>query len=242
MKYGIYSDIHSNLTALEAVFASMAGRGVKRKVCLGDAVGYGPYPNECIRKIQQESFLCILGNHDSVALGRESSAQFNFFARNAIQWTTQQLTEESRSAMDSWPYIKEDPPFTFVHASPRSPADWTYIATLDEAVDAFDFFRQRICFIGHTHMPTIVVMEGEQEYFICDKSIHKLSTGQRALVNVGSVGQPRDGISLASWCLCDSKSLEIELIRVEYSVPTTQTAMRERGLDEFLINRLSIGK
>jgi len=242
MKYGIYSDIHSNLEALNAVFDSMSKKGVKRKICLGDAVGYGPYPNECIRRIQQESYLSILGNHDSVALGREASSQFNFFARNAIEWTAKELAEDTRKAMDSWPYIKEDPPFTFVHASPRSPAEWTYIATLDEAVDAFAFFRQRICFIGHTHMPIIVVMESDQEFFICDRPSFRLQSNQRALVNVGSVGQPRDGQPQACWCLCDSKSFEIEIIRVEYSVQKTQQAMREKGLDEFLINRLSIGK
>lgn len=242
MKYGIYSDIHSNLEALEAVLNSMELRGVNRKVCLGDVVGYGPSPNECIERVHKESYLCILGNHDSVGLGRETSHHFNLFARNAIDWTEAQMTKENKEIMDSWPYIKEVPPFTFVHASPRSPASWYYLATLDEAVDAFEFFRQKICFIGHTHMPIIVVMENEKSFYICEGPKYQLKGRERALVNVGSVGQPRDGIPTAAWCLCDDETLEVEIIRVPYNIAKTQSEMRKKGLDEFLINRLTIGK
>jgi diadenosine tetraphosphatase ApaH/serine/threonine PP2A family protein phosphatase len=136
----------------------------------------------------------------------------------------------------------DEEPLTFVHASPRSPAVWTYIATIDEAADAFSFFSQKVCFIGHTHLPVIVVMEGEQSFYALDHLNHKLLDNQRILVNVGSVGQPRDGIPWACWCLCDSETLEVEIIRVAYDVSKTQKSMRERGLDEFLVNRLALGK
>ncbi len=242
MKYGIYSDIHANLEALKAVMNSMDGRGVERKVCLGDAVGYGPFPNECIKVIEQESAVAILGNHDSVALGRESSDQFNYFAKNAIEWTREVLSPESTDTMQKWPYLVEEPPVTFVHASPRSPADWTYIATLDEAVDAFSYFQQRICFIGHTHLPVIVIMEGEQAFYVSEKLHHKLEENQRILVNVGSVGQPRDGHTAASWCYCDTETLEVEIVRVPYDLQKTQKSMTERGFDDFLITRLAMGK
>ncbi|MFC1584784.1 metallophosphoesterase family protein [Fibrobacterota bacterium] len=242
MIYGIYSDIHSNLEALRSVLESMGQHGVQRRVCLGDAVGYGPFPNECIELIQQNSEVVILGNHDSVALSRESSEQFNFFARNAINWTREVLTPESSDTMQRWPYLIDEPPLAFVHASPRSPADWTYIATLDEAVDAFHYFSQKICFIGHTHLPVIVIMRGEQSFFVSDSFHHKVSQNERLLVNVGSVGQPRDGITEASWCVCNSDTLEVEIIRVPYDVKKTQDAMRKKGIDDFLINRLALGK
>ncbi len=242
MKYGIYSDIHANLEALQTVLASMDSHGVERRVCLGDAVGYGPFPNECISLIQEVSSVTILGNHDSVALGRETSEQFNFFAKNAIEWTKSILTQSSKDTMQKWPYVLDEPPLTFVHASPRSPADWTYIATLDEAVDAFSYFSQKICFIGHTHLPVIVVMEGQQSFFVSDKLEHSLLPNQRILVNVGSVGQPRDGVPSACWCLCDSESLTVRVIRVEYDIEKTQKSMFEKGIDDFLINRLAMGK
>ncbi len=242
MKYGIYSDIHANLEALIRVLESMKDRGVERKICLGDAVGYGPFPNECSQLIQNNSAITVLGNHDSVALGRESSEHFNFFARNAIEWTRKELNEESTDIMQKWPYIINEPPLTFVHASPRSPADWTYIATLDEAVDAFSYFEQSICFIGHTHLPVLVVMDSEQSFFVSEYQYHKVEANQRILVNVGSVGQPRDGLTAACWCICDSETLEVEIIRVPYNVKITQDAMRAKGFDDFLINRLAIGK
>ena len=242
MVYGVYSDIHSNLDALQSVMDSMEQHEVDKMICLGDAVGYGPYPNECIELIQEKSSIVILGNHDSVALNRESSEQFNYFARNAIDWTKKILTSESVDTMQKWPYIVDEKPLTFVHASPRSPADWTYIATLDEAVDAFSYFSEKICFIGHTHLPVIVVMDGKQSFFVSEYYHHRILEKQRILVNVGSVGQPRDGIPEASWCLCNSDSLEVEIIRVPYNIERTQVAMRKMGIDDFLINRLLIGK
>ncbi|MBF0431928.1 MAG: metallophosphoesterase family protein [Fibrobacteria bacterium] len=242
MIYGIFSDIHSNLIALEQVLKSMDDNNVEQKICLGDAVGYGPFPNECIELIQSVSSSVILGNHDSVALGRESSYQFNFFARNAIEWTKNELSDKSIDTMQKWPYLTTEEKLTFVHASPRSPADWTYIATLDEAVDAFSYFSNRVCFIGHTHLPVIVIMEGEQSFFVSEYLEHKVLDNQRILVNVGSVGQPRDGIPTASWCLCDSSNLTVKIMRVPYDIHKTQKVMRQKGLDDFLINRLAIGK
>ena len=240
--YGIYSDIHSNLEALQSVLKSMDKYNIQEKICLGDAVGYGPYPNECIELIQESSSAVLLGNHDSVALNRESAEQFNFFARNAIEWTKRTLSSKSSDIMQKWSYLLDKSPLTFVHASPRSPADWTYIATLDDAVDAFRYFSKKICFIGHTHLPVIVVMEGEQSFYVSEHYFHQVQDNQRVLVNVGSVGQPRDGTPDASWCLCDSDTLEIKIIRVPYDFKKTQEAMKEKGLDEFLINRLAIGK
>jgi diadenosine tetraphosphatase ApaH/serine/threonine PP2A family protein phosphatase len=242
MRYGIYSDIHGNLEALQAVLESMKTLGVERRICLGDLVGYCANPNECVDIIRERSDLVILGNHDSVALGRESSENFNFYARRAIEWTRENLSKESVDFLQKLSYIEVEEELCFVHASPRSPADWYYVTSLDDAVDAFSFFRQRICFVGHTHWPVIVVMEGEQSFRICDTLSYTLEKGQRMLVNVGSVGQPRDRNPHASWTICDSKALSVEIVRVPYDIGKAQKKMRDNDFADFLVHRLSEGK
>ncbi|HNY31809.1 MAG TPA: metallophosphoesterase family protein [Fibrobacteria bacterium] len=242
MRYGIYSDIHGNLEALQAVLDSMNALGVKKRICLGDLVGYCANPNECIDLIREQSDMVILGNHDSVALGRESSENFNFYARRAIEWTRENLTPKSMEFLQKLSYMENEGELCFVHASPRSPADWYYVTSLDDAVDAFSFFRQRICFVGHTHWPVIVVMEGEQSFRICDTLSYTLEKGQRMLVNVGSVGQPRDRNPQACWAICDSDTLSVEIVRVSYDIAKAQKKMRDNDFADFLIHRLSEGR
>jgi predicted phosphodiesterase len=243
MKYGIYSDIHGNLEALQRVLESMKRLGVEKRVCLGDIVGYGPFPNECVELVAQNSDITILGNHDSVAIGRESSEGWNNYnAQKAIEWTSKVLTPASIEFFSKLPYMVSEPPLLFVHASPWSPADWKYVSSLDDAVDAFSFFTEKICFIGHTHWPIIVIMEGEQSFKVSETLSYKLETNQRILVNDGSVGQPRDRNPLASWCLCDTETMSVEIIRVAYDISKTQAAMKKSGFAEFLVNRLSEGR
>ncbi len=242
LRYGIYSDIHGNLEALQAVLKSMEDQKVERRICLGDAVGYGPYPNECVQLIRERSALALLGNHDSVALGRESAENFNLYARKAIEWTQENLAPEAREFLDGLPYTATESPLHFVHASPRSPADWFYITNFDDAVDAFSFWSERICFLGHTHIPSMVVMENSQSYWVAETSSYDWDAGQRLLINVGSVGQPRDHIPRAAWCLCDTVAQHVEIVRVEYDVAKTQERMRALGFAEFLINRLAEGR
>ncbi|MDB5051785.1 MAG: Ser/Thr protein phosphatase family protein [Fibrobacteres bacterium] len=243
MKYGIYSDIHGNLEALQRVLESMKRLGVDKKVCLGDIVGYGPFPNECVELVAENSDITILGNHDSVAIGRESSEGWNNYnAQKAIEWTSKVLTPASIDFFSKLPYMVSEPPLLFVHASPWSPADWKYVSSLDDAVDAFSFFTEKICFIGHTHWPIIVIMEGEQSFKVSETLLYTLEPNQRILVNDGSVGQPRDRNPLASWCLCDTEKLTVEIIRVAYDISKTQAAMKKSGFAEFLINRLSEGR
>jgi diadenosine tetraphosphatase ApaH/serine/threonine PP2A family protein phosphatase len=243
MKYGIYSDIHGNLEALQRVLESMKRLGVEKRVCLGDIVGYGPFPNECVELVAQNSDITILGNHDSVAIGRESSEGWNNYnAQKAIEWTSKVLTPASIDFFNKLPYMVSEPPLLFVHASPWSPADWKYVSSLDDAVDAFSFFTEKICFIGHTHWPIIVIMEGEQSFKVSETLSYTLGPDQRILVNDGSVGQPRDRNPLASWCLCDTETNSVEIIRVAYDISKTQAAMKKSGFAEFLINRLSEGR
>ncbi|MEO6095350.1 MAG: metallophosphoesterase family protein [Fibrobacteria bacterium] len=243
MKYGIYSDIHGNLEALQRVLESMKHLGVEKRVCLGDIVGYGPFPNECVELVAQNSDITILGNHDSVAIGRESAEGWNNYnAQMAIEWTSKVLTPASVEFFSKLPYMVSEAPLLFVHASPWSPADWKYVSSLDDAVDAFSFFTEKICFIGHTHWPIIVIMDGEQSFKVSESLSYKLAPNQRILVNDGSVGQPRDRNPLASWCLCDTETMNVEIIRVAYDIGKTQEAMKKNGFADFLVNRLSEGR
>lgn len=242
VKYGIFSDIHGNLEALTAVLTKMEELGVEKRVCLGDVVGYGPNPNECVDLVRKHADLTILGNHDSVALGWEASENFNFYARRAIEWTRENLTPGSQEFLKSLRYMECENDLCFVHASPHSPADWYYITDLEDAADSFSFFKERICFIGHTHFPVIVVREGEQAFRICDTYSYLPKPGERMLVNDGSVGQPRDRNSMASFAICDSDTGAVDIHRVGYPVAVTQEKMRTLGFADFLVSRLAEGR
>lgn len=242
MLYGIYSDIHSNLPALTAVFNSMDESGVEQTLCLGDLVGYGAHPNECIDLVRSHTDTVVLGNHDSVAAGMESSRHFNQYARNVIEWTAKELTPENKDYLKNLPYVVHENDCALVHASPRSPADWVYVNSLDEAADAFDFYMDRFCFIGHTHTPIIVAMDSDGNFKVVDESEYQPLETERLLVNVGSVGQPRDRNPEACYCLFQSDTGFVKHIRVPYDIAQEQEAMRNLDFPDFLINRLEEGR
>ncbi|NLB64037.1 MAG: metallophosphoesterase family protein [Fibrobacter sp.] len=241
MIYGIFSDIHANLSALEAVENSMAEHGVERRVCLGDLVGYCADVEECVQLTAKISDICVMGNHDSVAVKRESSMHFNQYARYVIEWTQQNLSESAINYLKSLAYMVEEGDICFVHASPKSPADWYYIASLDEAMDAFEFFTTKYCFVGHTHNPVIVALDDGFPQVI-EEDFYQVQGSERLLINVGSVGQPRDRDARASWCLFDSEKETIRIVRVEYDISITQKNMRKRDFPIFLIKRLAEGR
>jgi diadenosine tetraphosphatase ApaH/serine/threonine PP2A family protein phosphatase len=220
----------------------MKENGVERRVCLGDLVGYGAEPDECVRLARDNMDICLIGNHDSVGIKYESSVGFNPYAKQAIEWTQKHLSPESTSYMKSLPYIFEEGDITFVHASPLSPADWVYITDLEGALDAFDHFTGRYCFVGHTHSPVIVASRPMAIPKILDEYEYVIADTERLLVNVGSVGQPRDRDPRACWCLLDTETKCVRIIRVDYDVFQTQERMRKAGMPSFLIDRLSVGR
>ena len=242
MLYGICSDIHSNATAFKAVLESMRDNGVERKVCLGDIVGYGVDTDECVDLVRENMDFCLIGNHDSVAVKNESSEGFNPYAKQAIEWTQKHLSKESVAYIRSLPYIHEENDICFVHASPLSPADWVYVTDLEDALNAFDHFSERYCFVGHTHSPVIIASRPMAIPKILDEYEYVIANTERLLVNVGSVGQPRDRDPRACWCLLDTETKCVRLIRVEYDIRETQSRMKKQGLPSFLIDRLSVGR
>lgn len=233
MNYAIISDIHSNLEALEKALGIIDDKGVDEIICLGDIVGYGANPNECVDLVRSRCASVILGNHDAAALDISIAHDFNSIAKRALVWTAEQLTAESKSFLSSLPMIarKEDQ-ILLVHSSPEVPEAWEYIIDADDAQSAIKHFDERICFIGHTHVPGIFSPSGRA------KSVSK---DEKFLVNVGSIGQPRDGNPKLSFGLFDSHTWEFELIRSPYDMQSAAEKIYAAKLPEELGNRLLFG-
>lgn len=244
MRTAIISDIHSNIEALTAVMEDMESLDIDEIVCLGDIVGYGPNPNECIRIAQQKFNVVLLGNHDAAALDTEATRNFNINAKIAIEWTTNQLTKESKSFLKELPMSRTLGDCTYVHATPYEPRMWYYISSVEEAGFNFQFFNTRFCFIGHTHIPVIITQDRENhiDVFQNGKIEFSFDDDRSFLINVGSVGQPRDRNSNACYGLLDTEAGNFVLRRVEYDIDKCQKKMRKNKLPDFLVNRLAEGK
>ncbi|HYM52992.1 MAG TPA: metallophosphoesterase family protein [Candidatus Dormibacteraeota bacterium] len=240
MRLAVLSDIHANLAALDAVREDLPA--VDETWVLGDIVGYGPQPNEVIRALQELGARSVMGNHDGAAIGAVDVSWFNPDAAMAIEWTGAVIDDNARAYLAALPQIRRDGDLTAVHGSPRDPT-WEYVTTPGVAADNLAAFDTRLCLHGHTHVPVIFSAEdGRVEIVpaLPDAPI-QLSTG-RALVNPGSVGQPRDGNPAASYLVLDTETGTAEFRRVTYDVARTQVLMREAGLPPRLVERLSYGR
>jgi diadenosine tetraphosphatase ApaH/serine/threonine PP2A family protein phosphatase len=240
--YLIISDIHANLVALEAVIADTPT--FDELWCLGDLVGYGPNPNECIERIQDFDHISLAGNHDWAALGKLDLRSFNTDARTANLWTQEELTPTVREYLNGLPTCMERDSFCLAHASPKEPV-WEYVLDTNVAYANFAHFATQVCLVGHTHVPIIFELDEQRQR--CNTIIPPLPApvplGQsRMIVNPGSVGQPRDGDPRASYAILDTESMTWEFRRVAYPIEITQERMRARGLPRRLIERLGMGR
>ena len=243
MRYLIISDIHANFVAFETV---LDDAGEFDKVwCLGDLVGYGPAPNECIEKLQSFDHLCVAGNHDWAVLGRLALEDFNPDAQESCRWTQAQLTPDNREYLDGLPTTLIEEGFTLVHGSPRQPV-WEYVLYPSVASPNFNHFGTQFCLVGHTHVPIIFQLTIQEFGEYCELVQPSLNVPMpldkdRLIINPGSVGQPRDSDSRASYAILDMEHLTIEYRRVPYSIKKTQQRMKEAKLPERLIERLAFG-
>jgi diadenosine tetraphosphatase ApaH/serine/threonine PP2A family protein phosphatase len=242
VRYLIISDIHGNLGALEAVLADAPA--FDTIWCLGDLVGYGPNPNECVERVQDFPLLSLAGNHDWAALGKLDLRSFNADAREANAWTQSELTSAVREFLIGLPTHTQRDDVYMAHASPREPL-WEYILDANLAYANFAHFSTPICLVGHTHIP--LVFELDEQRKRCRTSIPPfpapLTLGSsRMIINPGSVGQPRDGDPRASYAILDEEDTSWEFRRVAYPVEITQERMRARGLPRRLIERLELGR
>ncbi|PIU45158.1 MAG: hypothetical protein COS95_05285 [Ignavibacteriales bacterium CG07_land_8_20_14_0_80_59_12] len=233
MPIAILSDIHSNLEALQEAMIYIEHAGVDEVVCLGDIVGYGPDPNECVDIIKSACSRVVKGNHDAAACGQLSLGCLNRPGRAAMEWTQETLTRENREYLASLPLIEKNGGTTFVHASPLKPEEWTYIDSPYEAAPAFEAFDTPVCTIGHTHVPGILSE---------DLATLVLKEGLRCLINVGSVGQPRDGNPRLSFGLLDVAKWKYENIRIDYKIGDVAKRIVERRLPGILAERLYDGR
>lgn len=257
MRVLVLSDIHGNLAALESVLGAAAGR-YDVIWCLGDIIGYGPRPNECVSIIREQTTICVMGNHDWAGLGRPGIdvESFNPQAKQAVLWTQKQLSEDTRAFLNELPvHPIHAPDYAYclvTHASPREPV-WEYVTTPSIAMENFALFHEQICLVGHTHKPAIyrwrLSAKNEQQVATVDflppqagvMITLDTSAEHRLILNPGSVGQPRDNDARAAFAILDLEQMSWEYERVAYPIELTQSQMRAADLPRRLIDRLSFG-
>ena len=237
----LISDIHGSLEALDAVLAEIDRRKPQRIICLGDIVGYGASPNECLAKVRKRCEVVLLGNHDAAASGGPEAARFNIYARVAAEWTGKTLTRDNREYLQRLPLTFANHTFYLVHASPACPRDWEYLLDRFDAEPQFHYFTEQICFIGHTHQPAVYMADpaGCKSLPLTDV---RLEADRRYIVNVGSVGQPRDHDPRACFVLYHETAGLVEFVRVPYDIEGAQAKIRAAQLPEVLAARLATGE
>ena len=242
MKFAIISDIHANLEALTSVLQDIEVQKVDAVYCLGDVIGYGTDPRSCIEEVAKSCDVVLMGNHEYAALGLTSTESYNQAAQYASEWTKNQLTDYEFSLIADFKMTHTFDDFMLVHASPNEPEKWRYIIAPTAAVEAFNCFKEKVCFTGHSHLPQIYVEQ--------DEGLPRCQVGHdflpdpenRYIINVGSVGQPRDNDARACYLIFDTNEFEVIYRRVEYDIAATQIKMTEAKMPHMLIDRLAVGR
>ena len=242
-KLAIISDIHGNIDALTAVLEDIDSQKADEIICLGDTVGYGAAPAECVALLRERCAHVVMGNHDSMA-----SSSSEILASNKVMagivLARQQLSAEQMRWLESLPYVVKAHGITFVHASMECPKEFLYLFYDSDFQGHFHFLATHLSFSGHTHTPVAVVQEGSSVSFITLTSapLHVSNIGCKTAIDIGSVGQPRDGIPLACYGMFDTDKSDFQLRRVEYDIAKAQARMRALGLPEENAARLATGK
>ena len=242
MRVGFFSDVHGNWEALSACLQDFEKEGLSKLLFLGDAVGYGADPNKVVEKIADICEIIILGNHDAAAIGQLSPEYFNQYARASHYYTQKVLTEKNLAVLENAKILSVWDEFTLVHALPRSPESWGYISTLHEAEDNFNYFENNVCLIGHSHRPYIVQQARDQKAELCSEETVVLQPEYRYIINVGSVGQPRDGNPDACYVVFDTVEKRFSFKRIKYNITKAQKKMRKAAIPGYLIDRLKVGR
>ncbi len=242
MKILVISDIHANLSALDAVLSDAGS--FDAVWFLGDLVGYGPDPNECIALVRElPNLVCLKGNHDAAALDEIDIDAFNSEARESVLWTRLSLTEDSLDFLKQQEAKRVIANVTLAHGSPRSPI-WEYLLDTDTAAANFEHFETPFCFVGHTHVPVVFEEPGELSFtagLMIPAPNTTIQLRPRSIINPGSVGQPRDRDPRAAYALFDPEALTLEYRRVAYDIASVQERMRAAQLPRRHIQRLAAG-
>jgi predicted phosphodiesterase len=241
-KIALFSDVHGNLEALEAVLKHISSRGVEQIICLGDIVGYGPDPGACVSLIREIGCPAVLGNHDEACFSPGAEEFMNELAQAGIAHARRDLDEQQKGWLAELPHVIETEDFCVVHSSLDEEDYWPYVLGRNDAARHFRYQKKPVAFCGHTHRPAIWQTDGRK---ICTPLVegkHKLEPGVRHLINVGSVGQPRNARSEASYVLYDPAASTVEFHLVPYDFFKTQNKILEAGLPAFLALRLELGR
>lgn len=240
MRYGIISDIHGNLEALEAAKKALSRESIDRYLCVGDIVGYGANPSECVKETRKLGAIAICGNHDAAASGLIGTSNFNEAARNAVIWTAENMNPEDIVFLKGLDLVYKNKDLTMVHGTLKEPGLFHYMFDAGTAPATLDLMRTQTCFIGHTHIPGIFVSRSGKLSNVTDETL-EISDDEKAIVNVGSIGQPRDGDSRLCYCIYDTDKRSIDLKRLSYDVKKAKEKILNAGLPSFLAHRLDEG-
>lgn len=240
MKFAIFGDIHGNLEALQAVLADAQEQGCTHHICLGDIVGYGADPVACLEKVQELGCPTVKGNHDEGASNQSLLEDLNPLAQRALLWTREQLSQDQREWLAELKLIRQVRDFTIVHATLDSPGSWTYVTNRFDAMASFSYQFTQLCFYGHTHSPRIFerddTVRGARGMEVA------IQRGTKYFINVGSVGQPRDGDWHAAYAVYDIAGQTVKIRRISYDIETAQKKIIDAGLPPLLAERLSLGR
>lgn len=240
MRYALLSDIHGNLEALRAVLGD-ADERADEILCLGDVVGYGADPVACVELVGERATRLVAGNHEHGVAGLLELDWFNGYARAAVEWTRAHLPAPHRDYLAAQPLTAEVNDATLVHASPARPDEWDYLVTADDGYHAFAAFTTRLCFVGHSHVPALWSLGSSGREHDSGTIDVTLEMGRRYIVNVGSVGQPRDRDPRAAYALWDVEARRISIRRVAYDIAAARQKILDARLPRFLGDRLAVG-
>lgn len=240
MKYAVIADIHANLEAFEVVLADTREQKCTHYCCVGDVVGYNANPKECLDVVRDMDMPCVKGNHDEYCSSEDDLEGFNPHAALAVQWTRKQLSDDDRKWLRDLKYVRLVASFSMVHATLDGPQRWGYVFDRLMAAASFSYQNTSVCFFGHTHVPVAFVRDAVVRGGTYSK--FKVEPGKKYFVNVGSVGQPRDGNPKAAYVIYDLDEGTIEIRRLDYDIPKAQKKILAAGLPTRLAERLTVGK
>jgi predicted phosphodiesterase len=232
VRIAVISDVHSNLEALTSALETIETRRVDEIVCLGDTVGYGANPGECLSLVRSRCSIILQGNHDAAAVDLSVANQFTLNAQLSALWTFGILADADKTYLRDLPQMKPQGDLLFSHASPYEPEEWHYVISEFDTREAFGAFAERVCFIGHSHLPVVFSQRGKVE---------DVEPTGKYIINVGSVGQPRDGNPDLSFGIFDTEAWSYENIRTGYDIDAAAKKIRDAGLPRSLAERLYRG-
>lgn len=242
MRYGIFADVHSNLQALDAVLDAYRKEKIDQYLCVGDVVGYGANPKECIEKIRALETVIVAGNHDWVSVDLLSADYFNTYAKEAVLWTKRKLGDGDRIFLESLKLVYKNQDLTLVHGTLHVPENFDYMVDAYSASMTFGLLETSICFVGHSHIAGIFIKDKDGNISYNEDSMLDLKRHNKYIINAGSVGQPRDNNPDACYCIFDTDNKEVQIKRISYDVHTAKKRIIAEGLPRFLGDRLIVGR